>query len=94
MSDDERIKRVEEAIVIMKDLIVRYDERIDIFVERLVTFDEEMKKSREDFEFKINAVVDSQIRNDEQIAKLNISTNKLEIASRSQLGRIEKLETA
>ena len=94
MSDDERIKRVEEAIVIIKDLIVRYDERIDIFVERLVTFDEEMKKSREDLEFKINAVVDSQIRNYEQIAKLNISTNKLEIASRSQLGRIEKLETA
>lgn len=92
MSDEERIKRVEEAIIIMKDLVIRYDERID-------TFAEDLKQSREEFDFKMNAVIDAQIRNDEQIAELKISVNKLEIssrqleiASRSQLGRIEKLE--
>ena len=92
MSDEERIKRVEEAIVIMKNLILRYDERMDTFGERLVTFDEEMKKSREDFEFKMNAVVDAQIRNDEQIAKLNISTSNLEISTSKLEISTSKLE--
>lgn len=101
MGDAERIKRVEEAILTMKEIILRYDERID-------TFREDMARSREDFDFKMNAVIDAQIRNDEQIAeqkksidkleistkKLEVSTKQLEIASRSHLSRIERLEVA
>ena len=94
MSDAERIKQVEEAVITMKDLILRFDERVD-------TFRDDMIRSREDFEFKMNTVIDAQIRNDEQIAelsskvnKLEISPKQLEIASGSQLGRIERLEAA
>jgi hypothetical protein len=79
METDERVKPIEEAIVLMKNLLLRHEERLD-------HFDESLRKSREDFDFKMNALIDAQIKNEE-------STIRLEEASRSQLRRIEKLET-
>lgn len=35
MSDEERIKRVEEAIVIMKDLVINHSERLDDYFNAL-----------------------------------------------------------
>lgn len=78
MSIDERVARVEEAILIMKDLLIRHDDRLDNFYKT-------MQDSRADFDFKLNALVDAQLKNEEEIVKLNE-------ASRSQLNRIEDLE--
>lgn len=78
MSIDERVARVEEAILIMKDLLMRHDDRLDNFYKI-------MQDSRTDFDFKLNALVDAQLKNEEEIVKLNE-------ASRSQLNRIEDLE--
>lgn len=92
MSDEERIKRVEEAIEIMKNLLVSHDNRLeDYFIA--------LRQSREDFEFKLNALIDAQIRNETDIAglkesviELRIGATELKEASSSQLQRIEKLE--
>lgn len=54
MSTEERISRVEEAIVIMKDLIVRHDERLD-------NYSKLMQESRADFDFKLNSLIDAQL---------------------------------
>ena len=78
MSVEERVTRIEEAILIIKDLLVRHDDRLENYFKAL-------KESRSDFDFKMNAVVDAQLKNEEEIVKLNE-------ASRSQLGRIENLE--
>lgn len=85
MSDEERIKRVEEAVLTMKDLLLRHEERIDKHDEKLRAFYKAMEDSREDFNFKLNALIDAQIRNESNIAKLKE-------ASESQLKRIENLE--
>jgi hypothetical protein len=78
MSDEERIERVEEAIVIMKDLLVSHDERLENYFRAL-------HESREDFNFKLNALIDAQIKNE-------VGIRELKEASQSQLQRIEKLE--
>ncbi len=92
MNMEKRMDRVEEAVLIMKDLLVRHDERLeDYFIA--------LHESREDFNFKINALIDAQIRNETDIAELKesinglrISSNDLKEASQSQLQRIEHLE--
>ncbi len=78
MSVEIRMDRVEEAILIMKDLLVSHDER-------LVYYFRALRESREDFDFKSNALIDSQIRNEPEI-------QELKEVSQSQLQRIEKLE--
>ncbi len=78
MTTEERVDRIEDVIVLLKDLIVRHEERLD-------TFDADFKRSREDFEFKMNALIDAQIKNETEIEKLRV-------ASDSQLTRIERLE--
>lgn len=85
MDTEERVKLIEQAIVLMKDLIIRHDERLD-------TFDDQLRRSREDFEFKMNALIDAQIKNEAEIDELKESTTKLKDASQSQLNRIERLE--
>jgi predicted nucleic acid-binding Zn-ribbon protein len=99
MSDEERIKRVEEAVLTMKDLLVRHeerldehDERIDDHNEKLRAFYKAMEDSREDFNFKLNALIDAQIRNESDITTLKDSTKELKEASELQLKRIENLE--
>jgi len=78
MSDEERIKRVEEAIVIMKDLLVSHDARLENYFRAL-------HESREDFNFKLNALIDAQIKNE-------VGIRELKEASQSQLQRIQNLE--
>ena len=85
MSDEERIQRVEEAVLTTKDLLLRDEERLDDHNEKLRAFHKAMEDSLEDFNFKLNALIDAQIRNESDIAKLKD-------ASESQLKRIEKLE--
>ena len=78
MDTEKRVKLIEEAIVIMKDLIVRHDERLD-------EAQAERKASNEDFNFKMNALIDAQMRNESAISELRE-------ASKSSLQRIENLE--
>ncbi|MEO7660682.1 MAG: hypothetical protein ABIV48_13790 [Pyrinomonadaceae bacterium] len=106
MNTEERVKLIEEAMLLMKSLLVRHDERLD-------DFDETFRRSREDFDFKMTALIDAQMKNESEIAelkesttelrksttelreltsKLNESTSNLKDASRSQLKRIERLE--
>lgn len=77
-ADEERIGRVEEAIVILKDLVVNHDERLDDYFRAL-------RESREDFEFKMNALIDSQIRTEAELIELRR-------ISESHSRRIENLE--
>lgn len=78
MNDEERIKRVEEAILTMKDLLVNHDDRLADYYQALA-------ESREDFNFKLNALIDAQLINESDISKLKE-------ASQAQLKRIEILE--
>jgi hypothetical protein len=78
MGLEERVNKIEEAILIMKNLLVNHDERLEDYYKAL-------RESREDFNFKMNALIDAQIKNEAEIGELKE-------ASRSQLDRIEKLE--
>ncbi|HSK70620.1 MAG TPA: hypothetical protein VK892_02910 [Pyrinomonadaceae bacterium] len=99
MSDEERIKRVEEAIVIMKDLLVHQSGRLDGYFNALEREREERKESRKYFEFKLNALIDAQIKNEDDIAKLKDSATELRKStevllkvSKSTIERVKKLE--
>ena len=99
MELEERVKLVEEVILIMRNLVLRHDERLD-------DYDQKFRESREDFDFKLNALIDAQIKNEADLLILKESTSELRDASRelskasrelskasrSQLTRIEILE--
>ena len=99
MENEERFKKIEEAILLMKELVVRHEDRIDEHAKKLDDHDKKlsdfykaMEVSREDFNFKLNALIDAQMRNEVDIAELKESSKELNEASKSQLKRIEKLE--
>ncbi|MCA1639377.1 MAG: hypothetical protein LC768_13760 [Acidobacteria bacterium] len=81
----ETVGRVEEVILIMKDLLLNQNDRLDGYYKAL-------RESREDFEFKMNALIDSQIRNEAEIIELRESTKELKEISNSALTRTERLE--
>ena len=92
MEIEERVKLVEDAILLMKDLLLSHNGRLD-------DYHKAFRESREDFDFKMNALIDAQMKNESDLAilkesttKLQESTSDLRDASRSQLARIEKLE--
>ena len=103
MSLEQRVDKIEEAILIMKNLVVSHDERLENYFRA-------MQESREDFNFKLNALTDAQIRSETETLesredfnfKLNAlidlqMSNEIEIrelkeASKSQLQRIERIE--
>jgi len=85
MENEERFKKIEEAILLMKDLVVRHKDRIDNHDKKLSDFYKAIEDSREDFNFKLNALIDAQLRNESHITQLKE-------ASESQLKRIENLE--
>ena len=108
MEIEKRVRLVEDAILLMKDLLINHNGRLDDYYKAI-------RESREDFEFKMNALIDAQIKNESEISELKESTTELrkstrelkdasselkdasrelKDASRSQLTRIEKLETA
>jgi len=56
MSLENKITVVEEAILIMKDLPVSHNGRLESYFNAL-------NETRQDFEFKLNALIDAQICN-------------------------------
>ena len=92
MENEERINRVEEAIVIMKDLLLRHEERLDGNQKEIQNEKSERAESRKDFEFKLNALIDSQIRSESEIIEIKEAIKELKEVSQSQLKRIENLE--
>ena len=92
MSDEERIKHVEEAILVMKDLVLRHEERLDENQSQIRNEKYEREESRKDFDFKLNALIDSQIRSESQIIEIKEAIKELKEVSQSQLKRIENLE--
>lgn len=92
MSLEQRVDKIEEAILIMKNLVVSHENRLDGHGQRLDDHKQQlndyykaMRESREDFEFKLNALIDAQIQNEAGI-------KELKEASKLQLKRIEKIE--
>jgi hypothetical protein len=81
MSDSERIKRVEETILLLKDLTINHSGRMDDFLTAVENERHERKESRKDFDFKLNAS-----------KELRESSRELKEASQAQLKRIEMLE--
>lgn len=82
---EKRTKLIEQAILQMKDLVISHETRLD-------DFSQSIRESREDFNFKLNALIDLQLENEIGIRELTESTKALDHASRSQLTRIEQLE--
>ena len=70
MTDEERFERIEEAIILMKDLLISHENRLDGHGQRLDDYCKAMRESREDFEFKLNALIDAQIQNEIGIKEL------------------------
>jgi len=70
MSLENRVSVVEEAILIMKDLLVSHDERLENYFNALNVERNEREESRKDFDFKLNALIDAQIRNQDEISEL------------------------
>jgi uncharacterized protein with FMN-binding domain len=69
----------------MKDLLVSHDERLEGYFNALNSERSEREESRKDFDFKLNALIDAQIRNQDEISELKE-------ASKSILKRVEGLE--
>jgi len=84
MTTEERITRIEKATLLMQELVL-HEERLD-------DFGEKSRQSREEFDFKMNALIDAQIKLEESVRALEKTSQSLERASRSQLKRIENLE--
>jgi hypothetical protein len=92
MNDEERIKRVEEAILIMKDLLLRHEERLDENYNEIKNEKITRQEFRKDFEFKLNALIDSQIRSEAEIIEIKEAIKELKEVSQAHLKRIENLE--
>ncbi|MGI8641772.1 MAG: hypothetical protein ACR2MG_17730 [Pyrinomonadaceae bacterium] len=69
---------MEQDTITMRDLVISHDGRLEDYFRAL-------RESREDFNFKLNALIDAQMRNESEI-------RELKEASQLQLKRIEKLE--
>jgi len=85
MSLENRVSVVEEAILIMKDLLVSHDERLENYFNALNVERNEREESRKDFDFKLTALIDAQIRNQDEISELKE-------VSKLILKRVERLE--
>ena len=85
MENEERFKRIENAVIMMQELVISHDERLERFLSALDRERQEREENNKDFNFKLNALIDAQLRNESDI-------EKLKEASQSQLKRIENLE--
>ncbi len=54
---ENRTNLIEHAILQMKDLVISHEERFD-------DFSKSIRESREDFNFKLNALIDLQLENE------------------------------
>lgn len=66
MSVEQRLTKVEEAVEIMKTLLISHDERLEDYYKA-------MEESRSDFDFKLNALIDAQIKNEAEIKQVKDS---------------------
>ncbi|HEY0049595.1 MAG TPA: hypothetical protein VGB68_09940 [Pyrinomonadaceae bacterium] len=78
MSLENRMTAVEKAVLTLEKLIISHDERLEDYYKAL-------EESRRDFEFKMNALIDSQIRTEAEIRGLKETSN-------STLERLDRLE--
>ena len=85
MSLENRVDKIEVAILIMKDLPVSHNDRLDDYYLALENERRECEESRKDFEFKLNALINSQMRTESELIELKE-------ASQSHLKRIVILE--
>ncbi len=60
MSIEQRVDKVEEAISTMKTLLVSHNERLENYFNAL-------NQTREDFEFKMNTLINSQIKTEAEL---------------------------
>jgi predicted DNA-binding protein len=90
---EERLKRLEDVAFIVKDAIVNHSERMDDFLLALENERRGREEFNKDFEFKLNALIDAQLRNETNIRELKESSKELKEASQAQLKRIEILES-
>jgi hypothetical protein len=67
---ENRTKLIEQAILQMKDLVVSHEGRLD-------DFSRSIGESREDFNFKLNAVIDLQLENSTGLRESRISNEEL-----------------
>ena len=77
MSLENRVDKIEEAILIMKDLPVSHNDRLDDYYKALENEHREREESRKDFEFKLNALIDSQIRTESELIELKEASQSL-----------------
>ena len=94
MSLESRVGKIEDAIVIMKDLLVSHDERLEDYFNALNRERHEREESRRDFEFKVNALIDSQIKTEAELIEIKESIIELRHTSDSALERIQRLESS
>jgi predicted RNase H-like nuclease (RuvC/YqgF family) len=78
MSLENRLTAVEQAVIELKTLVISHDDRLEDYYKAL-------EESRRDFEFKMNALIDSQIRTEAEIRELKET-------SKSTLERLDRLE--
>jgi hypothetical protein len=67
---ENRTKLIEQAILQMKDLVIGHEKRLD-------DFSKSIRESREDFNFKLNAVIDLQLENGAGLRESRISNKEL-----------------
>ncbi len=94
MSLESRVGKIEDVISIMKDLLVSHDERLEDYFNALNRERQEREESRKDFDFKLNALIDSQIKTEAEIIEIKESIIELRQISGSALERIERLESS
>lgn len=99
MSLEKKVDRIEDAILMMKDLLLRHKERLDNHDNIMTDHDEMMgnhlkimvdheqkmrdfyaalEESRKDFDFKMNALIDSKIREEIKVTSLETRIENIE----------------
>lgn len=78
MNLEKKVDRIEEAILVMKELVLRHEERLDEHNQKMSDFYKALEDSRKDFDFKINALIDSEIRKEMEITNLEKRIENLE----------------
>lgn len=94
MSIEQRVETVEDAILIMKNLPLSHNDRLDNYFESFNRERSKQEKFNEDFNFKLNALVDAQIKNEDDIFKLKDSIIELKEAIIEDRTSITELKEA
>ncbi len=74
-----KVDKIEEVILMVKDLVLSHEERLDQHHQNLDDFYKAMDESRKDFDFKINALIDLEIRKEFVFLKSKKESKNLKI---------------